>query len=100
MSLWRSVRAWLLQPGVRKKLIFAIVIAGGFGLGLAYGSWTRACAAATCPSIGVLEQYRPSQAAKLFAADGRLVTDLGLERRTVLPLKDISPETRAAFLAV
>ena len=100
MSLWRSFRAWADQPGVRKKLAFAIVLSTGFGGGLAYGAWTRACLAGACPSIGVLETFKPSQAAKLYAADGRLITDLGLERRTVVPFNEISPELRAAFLAV
>src|ERR1044071_2226657 len=100
MAVWRSFRAWLAQPGVRRKLVWIAVVGGGFGGGGAYGAWTRACAGGACPSIGVLEQYRPSQAAKLYAADGRLITDLGLERRTVLPLNEISAETRAAFLAV
>ncbi|MSR06699.1 MAG: PBP1A family penicillin-binding protein [Gemmatimonadetes bacterium] len=100
MSLWRSFRAWLAKPGVRKKLAFILVIGAGLGLGLAYGAWTRACVAGACPSIGVLESYRPAQATKVFAADGRLITDLGLERRTVLALNDIAPEARAAFLAV
>ncbi len=100
MSLWRSVRTWQAKPAVRRNLAFAIVIVAGLGAGLAVGSWTRACVGGACPSIGVLEEYRPAQATKLYAADGRLITDLGLERRTVLAFKDISPEARAAFLAV
>jgi len=50
------------------------------GLGLAYGSWTRACAGTSCPSIAALEGYRPTQTAKVYAADGRLITELGVER--------------------
>lgn len=100
MSLWRSFRAWLDLPGVRRKLALGSLVAGGLGLGLAYGSWTRACLAGACPSIGVLEEYRPAQATKLYAADGRLITDLGLERRTVLAFDEIAPEVRAAFMAV
>ena len=100
MALWRSFRAWLDQPSVRKKLTLALIVAAGLGCGVAYGSWTRACVGGACPSIGVLEEYRPNQAAKLYAADGRLVTDLGLERRTVLAFDEIAPEVRAAFLAV
>src|SRR2546430_1588098 len=88
------------QLAVKRKLTFAILLVVGFGVGIACGSWTRACAGAACPSIGVLEEYRPAQAAKLYAADGRLITDLGLERRSVLGFDDIAPEVRAAFLAV
>ena len=43
--------------------------------------------------------YDPNQASKVYAADGRLITDLGLERRTVIPLGEMSPYVKAAFLA-
>ncbi|MBI4421811.1 MAG: PBP1A family penicillin-binding protein [Gemmatimonadetes bacterium] len=88
------------QQAIKRAAKIAVLVVAGFGFGLACGSWTRACAGGACPSIGVLEEYRPVQAAKLYAADGRLITDLGLERRTVLAFDEISPEVRAAFLAV
>jgi penicillin-binding protein 1A len=70
------------------------------GVGAAYGGWTRACAGTACPSIAVLESYRPTQTAKVYAADGRLFTELGIERRTVLAFEDMAPSLRAAFVAV
>ncbi len=69
------------------------------GVGGAYGSWNRACAGTSCPSISMLGGYTPTQTAKVYAADGRLITELGAERRTVLPLEEISPAVRAAFVA-
>jgi penicillin-binding protein 1A len=69
------------------------------GFGVAFGSWTRACAGGACPSIGVLDSYRPQQALKVYAADGRLIQELGVEHRTVLSAEDIAPAVRAAFLA-
>jgi len=42
--------------------------------------------------------YDPNQASKVYAADGRLITDLGLERRTVVPLAEMSPYVKAAFI--
>ena len=97
-------RAWAhsrwLPPQLRRAL-WLIVLAGvGLGSGIAYGSWTRACAGGSCPSIGILEEYRPQQAAKVYAADGRLITELGVQRRTVLPIDEIAPALRAAFVAV
>ena len=62
-------------------------------------AWSRACAGNTCPSIEELGGYDPNQASKVYAADGRLITDLGLERRTVVPLGEMSPYVKAAFLA-
>ena len=64
------------------------------------GAWNRVCAGGACPSIAGLSNYDPEQASKVYAADGRLITDYGLQRRTVVPLAQISPAIVAAFLAV
>ena len=77
-----------------------VIAASGFGMGAAVGSWTRACAGGNCPSIAVLDQYRPRQSSKIYAADGRLVADLGVDLRTVRRLENMSPALRAAFVAV
>ncbi|HEU4588634.1 MAG TPA: PBP1A family penicillin-binding protein [Gemmatimonadales bacterium] len=66
---------------------------------MALAAWTRACAGNTCPSIEGLDRYDPNQASKVYAADGRLITDLGLERRTVVPLAEMSPYVKAAFIS-
>jgi penicillin-binding protein 1A len=97
--IWAQLRArW--TPRVRRYVLLCGVGSIGLGLGAIYGSWTRACAGASCPSIGVLESYRPTQALKVYAADGRLITEAGVERRTVLAVGEIDPILRAAFLAV
>jgi penicillin-binding protein 1A len=48
----------------------------------------------------VLESYRPTQALKVYAADGRLIREVGVEHRTVLRFDEIAPAVRAAFIAV
>jgi len=83
-----------------RVLGFGLLTSMALGLGVLCGSWTRACAGTACPSIAVLEGYRPTQTAKLYAADGRLFTELGIERRTVLAFDDMAPSVRAAFVAV
>lgn len=98
LAMW--VRRQWEQPVVRRRVFLMALVPFGFGVGVAYGSWSRACAGAACPSISVLEEYRPEQGAKVYAADGRLITELGIERRTVLSVDEIAPEVRAAFLAV
>ena len=70
------------------------------GLAVLAAAWGRACAGDTCPSIAELSSYDPDQASKVYAADGRLITDLGLQRRTVVPLSEMSPAVMAAFLAI
>ncbi len=99
-SRWRAlaVRLWTHRWGRRVTVTAALVL--GLGLGTAIGSWTRACAGAACPSIGVLESYRPTQALKVYAADGRLLREVGVEHRTVLRFEEIDPDVRAAFVAV
>ncbi|HEX9693180.1 MAG TPA: PBP1A family penicillin-binding protein [Gemmatimonadales bacterium] len=94
--LWRA--AWNAKWG--RRAIVALIGGVGLAAGGAIGSWTRACAGAACPSIGVLESYRPTQALKVYAADGRLIREVGVEHRTVLRFDEIDPTVRAAFVAV
>jgi penicillin-binding protein 1A len=93
---WRPVR---LSPRARRNVLVGVLAALAFGLAFLAAAWSRACAGNTCPSIEELGGYDPNQASKVYAADGRLITDLGLERRTVIPLGEMSPFVRATFLA-
>ncbi len=73
---------------------------GALGLALLFGAWQRVCSGGACPSIAGLADYDPEQASKVYAADGRLIKDLGDERRTVVSLDQMSPAVAAAFLSV
>jgi penicillin-binding protein 1A len=90
-------------PERRRALRVALIAAGllgAYGVGLAYGAWTRVCAAERCPSISrLVGSYNPQQTSKVYAADGRLITEFGIERRTVLPLSEIPLHVRQAFIA-
>jgi penicillin-binding protein 1A len=95
-----SPPAWWQHPKIRARLMAAAVLAVVYVVGVAYGSWTRVCAAERCPSISrLVSGPGPQQTSKVYAADGRLITELGLERRTVLPLSEIPPSVREAFIA-
>ena len=95
------LRRWWQNPTIRARTIITVVLACLYGAGLAYGSWTRVCAAERCPSISRLVQSKgPQQTSKVYAADGRLITELGIERRTVLHLSEIPVHVRQAFIAV
>ena len=87
-------------PERARRTVFFVLLAVGFVLGLAFGSWTRVCAGHACPSIAVLDDYRPQQTSKVYAVDGRLITELGLERRTLIRLDEMPPYLRQAFIAV
>src|SRR3954467_14486640 len=91
-------RVWH-TPRVRRTLLLSSLALVVLVFAVALAAWTRACAGNTCPSIEGLDRYDPNQASKLYAADGRLITDLGLERRTVIPLGEMSPFVKTAFLA-
>ena len=86
----------------RKRVLAATALALLYGSGVAYGSWTRVCAAERCPSIMRISPERNPQiqSSKVYAADGRLISEYGIEHRTVLPLEKIPVYVRQAFIAV
>ena len=88
-----------LSPRARRNLLVGFLALVALALAVLAAAWSRACAGNTCPSIEELGGYDPDQASKVYAADGRLITDLGLERRTVIPLGEMSPYVKTAFLA-
>jgi len=95
-----SPPTWWHDPKTRARLLAATGLALAYLVGMGYGSWTRVCAAERCPSISrLVSGPGPQQTSKVYAADGRLITVLGLERRTVLPLSAIPPAVREAFIA-
>lgn len=92
---------WWYTPRIRSNTLTAVLAVVVLLLGMGIGAWTRACANNACPSIAkVTQRWDPAQASKVFAADGRLITDLGEERRTVIQLNQMSPEAIAAFVVV
>lgn len=93
IKLWpRSVLA--------QRLLIVVMAFGLFGFVALTAVWTRACSNNRCPPIDGLNSYDPYQASKVYAADGRLITDFYFERRTVIILDSMSPSLPAAFLAV
>src|SRR6266571_1628612 len=93
--------SWWQKPKIRRRVIAVAVLAGAYVLGLSYGAWTRVCAGEHCPSISrlVANPNHQVQTSKVYAADGRLISELGAERRTVLPLSEIPEPVRQAFIA-
>src|ERR1041385_7570830 len=102
MPAWPRSRPtrWWHFPRRRRRVLVGIAAFLLFTAAVLFGAWTRVCAGGACPSIATLTTYDPDQASKLYAADGRLITDYGLQRRTVVPLKQMSPAVVTAFLAV
>lgn len=79
-------------------LLVITLLGGAIGAGLLAGAWVVICRDGRCPSIASLEQYVPRQTSKVYAVDGRFITELGLERRTLVRLQDIPKHVRDAVV--
>jgi penicillin-binding protein 1A len=84
---------------VRWALLTATFVVS-FAAGLGYAGWSLVCRAGQCPDVAELDHYQPRQTSKLYAADGRFIAELGLERRTLLRIADMPPILRNAFVIV
>lgn len=85
----------------RKLLLFllgcvALGIVGAVGFA-AYWTWFL-CAGDACPSIAQFDDYKPAQPARLYAADGRFIAEVGLERRSVVRLEQVPQHVIDAFV--
>ena len=85
----------------RKLLLFLLGCAGLGIVGLlgfaAYWSWIL-CSGDKCPSVAQFDEYRPAQPARLYAADGRFIAEVGLERRSVVRLEQVPQHVIDAFV--
>ncbi len=94
------------NPGVPKDLKgilpkVLLLAAGFFGfgaLGGALGAWQNLCV--DCPSIAQISTWEPEQTSKILSHDGRLVAEIGLERRTPVALTDLPEFVAEAFVAL
>ncbi len=93
-------RLWWRRSSARRRLGVVVLAAFVASATLILVAWLRACSGTVCPAISELENFDPNQASKVYAADGRKITDIGQQRRTVIPLASMAPSIPAAFLAV
>src|SRR4051812_35681861 len=84
-----------LSARARRNILVGVLAMLAFGLACLAAAWSRACGGNTCPSIEELGGSDPNRASQVYAADGRLITDLGLERRPVIALGEMSPYVKA-----
>lgn len=89
---WLSLRAGHVTVALGLVFVFS-------GLaGLALGSWRNLCV--DCPSIAQIYVWEPIRATQVLAADGRLVDELFIERRTPVALSQLPPYVPQALIAV
>ncbi len=85
------------HPRLTRSVLLAVTFLMSGGVGLAYASWALVCNAGRCPSAKALEVYQPGQTSKLYAIDGRFIAEIGLEKRTLVTIREIPAHVRDAF---
>src|SRR6476661_217379 len=86
------------HPTLIRVLLLILTFGVASGLGVAYGAWALVCRGGKCPPVESLNDYTPRQTSKLYAADGRFIAELGLERRTLVKLDEIPLTVQQAFV--
>ena len=82
----------------RRGVLLGILGVGGLGAGVAWGTWVHICD--DCPSIAQIYAFEPKEATQLFAADGSLLAELAVERRTPIRMETLPRHVYNAFIAV
>lgn len=100
MSNLRSLGARLGSAILRrwKPITLILLVVGSGCAGAFVGTWRNICQ--DCPSIAQLYVWEPIQSTKVYARDGRLVTELFQERRTPVALESLPPHVPQAFVAI
>lgn len=93
-----SRRFWRTRPRLARATGLSVTFLIAFVTGLGYAAWALICRGGACPSIQVLDEWSPQQTSKLYAADGRFIAEIGLERRTLVKLNEIPKHVRDAFV--
>lgn len=88
------------HPKLVRWTFLSATFGASFVAGLLFAGWALVCRAGQCPSVAELDAYQPRQTSKLYAADGRFIAELGLERRTLLRIDDMPPVVKQAFLII
>ncbi len=91
---WKGTRKALRLPAVWVPLLF--VVAAGLGFG--WGAWTNLCV--DCPSIAQIHTWEPQQTSKVLDREGRLITELGIQRRTPISIDALPDHVPQAFIAI
>jgi penicillin-binding protein 1A len=76
------------------------VVLSGLALagGLAWGVWSHICD--ECPSIAQIYAFEPKEATRVYAADGTLLHEFAVERRTAIEYQQIPQHVVDAFVSV
>src|SRR5687767_1579424 len=87
------------HPTLVRAVLLTFTFLFALGVGALYSSWALICRGNQCPSIEILAEYTPHQTSKLYAIDGRFISELGLERRTLVKIDEIPKIVQDAFVS-
>ena len=94
---FRSRMGRFIWACVRTTLALGIGVAV---LGLALGAWTYKQFENDLPTnLSVLTDYRPLRASQLLSADGEIIAEFFVEKRTLVPIERVPLVVRQAFIA-
>jgi penicillin-binding protein 1A len=95
----------LRVPPVRQILRSTLRIAllsgaGVLALGLSLAIWGYRAFESDLPqNLSVVTDYRPIRASQIFSADGETIGEFYVEKRVLIPVEQIPPMVRRAFVA-
>ncbi len=96
---WAALQRFRARnPERARRLAIAGTFVGTFATGVFAATWSRICSGNQCPDLETLEAFQPTQTSTLYAIDGRFIAEVGLERRTLVPLQEIPRAVREAFI--
>ena len=101
MKHWPEIRDLLWGTERRRGVKITLLVCSAVALfyAIVLGAWFRACRADACPSTENLGTLPLRQTSTILAADGTVLADVGAERRTFIPLDEMAPVLKQAFLA-
>lgn len=79
-------------------LLLATIFLAFGAIGGFWGAWQNLCF--DCPSIAQISTWEPEQTSKLLSNDGRLIAEIGLERRTPVAIEALPEHVPEAFVAI
>jgi penicillin-binding protein 1A len=90
----------LRWPGSPARWIAFTAVLAGLALagGVAWGAWAHICD--QCPSIAQIYAFEPKEATRVYSADGSLLHEFAVERRTAIEYEQVPRHVVDAFVAV
>ncbi len=95
-----GLKAKLAKYWRPREFLLGTAFLAALGAGGLWGTWQNLCAGAACPSIAQVRVLEHDQTSKVYAADGRQIAELGIERRTPVSIHALPPYVAQAVIAI